>query len=166
MKKHVLIISPDIQGCGRIKEHLENEDGIKLLSTLRELKPMPIFVLSDNGDTAHKVEVFTRGADDFLLSPYDIEECVIRAYSLLRRYTDLNSKHEPNYTIIKKQDLMINQEHQKVYLHGVEIEMTRKEFDVLLLLASHPERVCTYEQIYHAEDDKTAAQSVTAHRYQ
>lgn len=124
MKKHVLIISPDIQGCERIKEQLENEkteveytqtvvdgtyrllkssyqlvivnisqlqeDGIKLLSTLRELKPMPIFVLSDNGDTAHKVEVFTRGADGFLLSPYDIEECVIRAYSLLRRYTDLN----------------------------------------------------------------------------
>lgn len=182
MKKQVLIISSDIQGCERIKERLENEktevqytptvvdgtyrllknsyqlvivnisqskeDGVKLLSTLRELKPMPILVLSDSGDTSHKVEVFTHGADDFLLKPYDIEECVIRAYSLLRRYTELDPRHEPNYTIIKNQDLMIDPEHRNISLSGVEIELTRKEFDMLLLLASHPERVFTYEQIY------------------
>ncbi len=182
MKKQVLIISQDIQGCERIKENLENEktevqhtqtvvdgtyrllknsyqlvivnisqsqeDGIKLLSTLRELKPMPILVLSDNSDTMHMVDVFTHGADDFLLKPYDIAECAIRAYSLLRRYTELNPMREPNYTVIKNQDLLINSEHRQVFLGGEEIELTRKEFDMLLLLASHPERVFTYEQIY------------------
>lgn len=182
MKKHVLIISSDVQACERVKEHLENEktevqytqtvvdgtyrllknsyqlvivnisqsqeDGMKLLSTLRTLRPMPLFVLSDNGDTAHKVEAFTHGADDFLLKPYAIEECVIRSYSLLRRYTELNPAYEPSYTIIKNRDLVIDPEHRQVFLGDGEIELTRKEFDMLLLLASHPERVFTYEQIY------------------
>ena len=124
------------------------EDGMKLLSTLRTLRPMPLFVLSDNGDTSHKVEAFTHGADDVLTKPYAIEECVIRAYSLLRRYTELNPAHEPNYTIIKNRDLVIDPEHRQVFLSGEAIELTRKEFDMLLLLASHPERVFTYEQIY------------------
>lgn len=73
---------------------------------------------------------------------------MLRSQALIRRYTELNPNSKRSYTIVEHDDLSINEEYRKVFLRGQEVDLTGKEFGILVLLVSNPGRVFTYEQIY------------------
>lgn len=83
-------------------------DGMELLKTLRDLKPMPILILSTSSALADKLEAFKVGADDYLTKPFETEECLARVYALLRRFCDLNHLKTRVYSIVAHDDLIIN----------------------------------------------------------
>lgn len=133
-----------------LETRLAEIDGVELLSTIRNLHAMPILVLSSDGTLKTKATAYHNGADDFLKKPFETEECLLKAQALMRRYTDLNGCSKRSYTIVSYENLTVNLEHRKAYLSGRELELTGKEFGILYLLTSNPNRVFTYEQIYES----------------
>lgn len=127
---------------------LSEMDGAELIHTIRKRSTMPVLVLSYDGSIHHMKRAFASGADDFLVKPFVTEECLLRSHALIRRYIELNPNSKRSYTIVEFDDLAINEEFRKVFLHGEEVELTGKEFGILMLLVSNPGRVFTYEQIY------------------
>jgi len=126
-------------------------DGIEYLPYLklmRDMKPMPILVLSSKYTAFEKLEAIQLGADEYLPYPSTVEEAVASGRALIRRYTVLNHQAELPLTIITYHDVFICIEYRKLFLKGTEIKLTRKEFDLLHLLFSSIGRVYTHEQIY------------------
>lgn len=126
-------------------------DGIEYLPHLklmRDMKPMPILVLSSKYNASEKLEAIQLGADEYLACPSTVEEIVASGRALIRRYTVLNHQVEQPVTVITYHEIFICVEYRKLFLKSKEIELTRKEFDLLYLLFSNIGRVYTHEQIY------------------
>ena len=135
--------------------HMSAEDDHRLLKSMRDARAMPIFVLSSQTDHEHRIHALNAGADAYMGKPYTMEECLAQAHSLMR----LSEKSQPEghlcYTLVCGNDLLIDPIKRQVVLKGKEIAFTKKEFDILLCLASHPGRVFTKEQLYdYVWDDK------------
>lgn len=135
---------------------LSEQDGLQLLRFMRQTKDMPILVLSSQGDYESKQRAYDMGADDFMAKPLEPRECLLRAQALLRRYnaTAKPPPGERRYTIVNFENMRIDPLTRYVCYDGREIEFTRREFDLLYLLATHAGQVLTHEQIrYHVWGD-------------
>lgn len=129
----------------------EEERGlfINQLRLLRDITITPIIVFTRNAYTPElKIKVLEEGADDFQICPPTIEEAIASVKSMIRRYTELNSKTEKKVTLVYSRNIVISVEHRRVFLYGKEVELLTKEFDVLCLLMRNPRRVFTYKQIF------------------
>lgn len=125
-----------------------NTEYLLYLKLMRDMKPMPILVLSSKYNASEKLEAIQLGADEYLPYPSTIEEAVASGRALIRRYTVLNHQTEKTLTIITYHEIFLCVEYRKLFLKGNEIELPRKEFDLLYLLLSNIGRVYTHEQIY------------------
>ena len=126
------------------------------LKLMRDMKPIPILVISSKYNASEKLEAIQLGADEYIAYPSTDEEVVASGKALIRRYTVLNHQAEKPLTIITYHDIFMCVEYRKSFLKGKEIELTRKEFDLLHLLLSSIGRVYTHEQIYrHVWVDET-----------
>lgn len=123
-------------------------DGIELVKALRELRPMPILILSTSAALTDKLEAFQTGADDYLTKLFETEECLARVYALLRRFQELNPLKTWPYSIVAHGGLVIKRDTRQALLRGRPLELTYLEYELLGLFMSHPERVFTFEQLY------------------
>lgn len=124
-------------------------DGFKLLQTIRQLQNMPILLLSASGDLNEKIEALYSGADAYLAKPLEPEELFAHIHALVRRYTaDLKNQNTRSYLFMPYHNLAIFVDKRQVLLDGKALDLTRREFDTLVLFAKHPEQVFTFEQIY------------------
>lgn len=121
---------------------------LPFLKLMRDMKPMPILVLSTKYNASEKLEAIQFGADEYLASPPTVEEGIASGLALIRRYTVLNYQTEKPLTIITYHDIFICIEYRKLFLKSQEIKLTRREFDLLYLLLSSAGRVYTHEHIY------------------
>lgn len=155
-----------VEGIERLMRHgfqlvildisLSETDGLDLLRFMRQMKDMPILVLSSQGGIEHKERAFRLGADDFMEKPLELRECLLRAQALLRRYNAAASAltGQRCYTIVNFENMVIDPHTRRARYNGRELELTRREFDLLYLLASHVGRVLTHEQLrYHVWGD-------------
>ena len=154
-----------VEGIERLMRHgfqlvildisLSETDGLDLLRFMRQMKDMPILVLSSQGGIEHKERAFRLGADDFMEKPLELRECLLRAQALLRRYNAAAAlTGQRCYTIVNFENMVIDPHTRRVRYNGRELELTRREFDLLYLLASHVGRVLTHEQLrYHVWGD-------------
>lgn len=127
---------------------LREADGLALIRTLRSIKTVPILVLSSRTDSEAKAEAYRMGANHYLQKPYDLEECLVQAHSLMQFYLELGDVDKPCYTLVFGTELLINPLHRQVRLDGKIVPLTRKEFDLLLYMASHPKQVFSRKQLY------------------
>ena len=127
---------------------LRETDGLALIGTLRSIKTVPILVLSSRTDPEAKAEAYQMGANHYLQKPYDLEECLTRARSLMAYYLELGGVDQPCYTLVFGTELLINPLRRQVLLEGKVVPLTRKEFDLLYYMASHPRQVFTRRQLY------------------
>lgn len=128
---------------------LSETDGFQLLRFMRQMKNMPILVLSSQGGIEHRTRAYEMGADDFMEKPLELQECLLRAQALLRRY---NAAAPPLpgqrcYTIVTFENLIIDPLTRRVIYNGRELDLTRREFDLLYVLSSQAGRVLTHEQL-------------------
>ncbi|KKS78883.1 MAG: OmpR family response regulator [Candidatus Beckwithbacteria bacterium GW2011_GWA2_43_10] len=121
---------------------LPGMDGITIAKELRSEKvTTPILMLTARDSTAHKVEGFKSGADDYLLKPFEFEELLARIQALLRRpSTDLQMKIEVGSLII---DLTAKQ----VVRAGQEISLSAKEYALLEYLMRSKGQIVTKQQL-------------------
>lgn len=105
----------------------------------------PIIFLSAKGDIVDKSSGFKAGGDDYLVKPFNSEELVLRIEALMRRGQGFAQHAIPD--IVRVEDLELDVKRHKVIVGGNQVDLTGKEFHILLLLATHPGEVLTKSQI-------------------
>jgi DNA-binding response OmpR family regulator len=128
---------------------LPGKDGISIAQKLRAYEIFtPILMLTAKSEEIDKVLGLESGADDYLTKPFGIREFIARVKALFRRHEhhiQASKSNSPMY--IKLGDLEIDIEKRKVVSKGERIDLTPKEFDLLVLLASHPGRSYSRDQL-------------------
>lgn len=127
---------------------LAEADGRELLKVMRRAKTIPILVLSSKAGTENRISAYQAGAHAYLEKPYELEECLAQAESLMALYVGLKPQRERCYTLVFGMDLVIDPDRRKVMLKGKPLNLTRKEFELLFCLASHAGQVLSREQLY------------------
>ncbi len=124
-------------------------EGLELCRNLRT-KPnyTPILMLTAKSSELDRVLGLEVGADDYLTKPFSIRELLARVKALFRRVEALGAQASPGaQNTIRANDLAIDIEKHKVTLRGQSVDLTAKEFDLLLQFAQHPGRVYTRSQL-------------------
>ena len=139
---------------------LPGKTGEEVLTELRKREHMPVIVLSAKMEKESKLALLTKGADDYMTKPFDIDELLARVAAQLRRftvYTDSESAKTLHYL-----DIFMNLETHEVTAGGSSIQLTQREFEILELFLRHPHKVYSrmniYENIWNEEflgDEKT-----------
>jgi len=127
---------------------MPNLDGYEATQLIRESHHLPIIFLSAKATDLDKITGLVRGADDYVTKPFNSMELVARVNAQLRRARQFNLSASSNTTILETGGLVINPEQRTVFLYNNPIELTPKEFDILYLLASHPKKVFSTENIF------------------
>ncbi|KZN94576.1 DNA-binding response regulator [Aeribacillus pallidus] len=121
-------------------------DGWEVCKKIREMSQVPILMLTARGDVKDKVQGFDVGADDYLVKPFEPEELVARVKALIRR-SAASSNPIQTEGIIKIADLKIDQNERQVFVNDRPLELTPKEFDILLLLVLNPKTIFTRDML-------------------
>jgi DNA-binding response OmpR family regulator len=119
-------------------------DGLAVCRELRRKHLMPILMLTARGEVADRVTGLQVGADDYLGKPFSIVELSARVASLLRRVA-LDSATADSSQPVTFGSLVIDPVGHRATLAGVEIELSRREMDLLELLLHHPGRTFSRE---------------------
>lgn len=126
---------------------LPDMDGVEVCRQLRTRSGAAIIVVTARGEEPDRVLALDRGADDYMVKPFGRAELLARIRAVLRRM------RAPEGERLRYGDLEVDIRTCKVTLAGEEIEVTRKEFDILACLMADPGRVMSREQILdHAWD--------------
>ena len=129
---------------------MPNIDGLEMCRRIRETNNVPIIMVSAKTQELDKIVGLTTGADDYVTKPFNPLELMARVKSQLRRYRDLNpakNKKEES-PVIQVKNLTINKETHQVFVDGESVKLTPIEFDILYLLATHPGRVFSTDEIF------------------
>jgi len=122
-------------------------DGFEVCREIRKKEThTPILMLTSKSEEMDKVLGLEFGADDYLTKPFSIREFIARVKAIFRR-TDVLKSDVKDKKVISFDDLTIHGESRKITLKGNRIELTPKEFDLLFLMASHPGRSYSREQL-------------------
>lgn len=119
-------------------------DGLTVCRELRRKHLMPILMLTARGDVADRVTGLQVGADDYLGKPFSIVELAARVSSLLRRVA-LDSASADSSQPMTFGPLVLDPVGHRATLAGVEIDLSRREMDLLELLLQHPGRTFSRE---------------------
>jgi DNA-binding response OmpR family regulator len=122
---------------------LPDMDGKAVISAIREWSRVPILILSVRDAETEKIAALDLGADDFVTKPFATGELLARLRALLRNRLDRAA--EP--VEIKVGGLLVNLAKRGLAVDGVEVKLTRKEFDVIALLARHAGRLVGHKQL-------------------
>ncbi|HHW7213997.1 response regulator transcription factor [Staphylococcus aureus] len=120
-------------------------DGWEVCQKIRETKNTPILMLTARTETKDRVKGLTMGADDYLVKPFDSDELIARVFALLRRSSITQITPVPK--VITHLDLMIDPEGRQVLVQEQPVDLTPKEFELLLFLAEQPRRAFERETL-------------------
>lgn len=116
-------------------------DGWSVCREIRRETDVPVIILSARGEELDRLLGFELGTDDYLVKPFSPRELVARVKALLRRAVPQGEKN------LSFTGLMIDTAARKVFVDEQAVTLTPKEYELLLLLAGHPGRVFTREDI-------------------
>lgn len=126
---------------------LPGKDGYEIIKEIRKNFEIPIIVVSARTEDIDKIRGLDFGADDYLTKPFSPAELTARVKSHINRYQRLKGNNTAS-EIINRGGLEINTSSHRVFVNGKEIQMTSKEYAVLVFLASNPNIVFTKEHIF------------------
>mgnify|MGYP003297627208 CR=1 FL=1 len=125
---------------------LPKMDGFEVCQQVREFSDVPIIMLTAKGDDMDKILGLDYGADDYITKPFNILEVKARIKAIMRRGRKKDEKEKPG-NVLEKHDMKIDRDNRRVFIEGAEVNLTTKEFDVLELLATNPDKVYSREQL-------------------
>ena len=152
----ILAVAREVPGLVILDLGLPDADGLSVLREIRGWSEVPVLVLSVRADEAGKVAALDAGAQDYVVKPFGVNELLARIRSLLRDRVGATTP-----AVIETADLRIDSANHTVSKAGLPLHLTRREFDLLWLLASHAGRLVTQGMILkslwgpaHAEDSQ------------
>ena len=122
--------------------------GLEVMRRLRESDPsrLPIILLTAKGDESDRIVGLRLGADDYVVKPFSPAELVARVDAVLRR-VDTPAEQE---SVIELEGLTLDPNARRVIVGGAEVQLTVREFDLLLYLVRHPGHVFSRNQLMDA----------------
>lgn len=145
---------------------MPKKSGLEVVKEVRQESQLPILMLSAKTADVDKIRGLANGADDYVVKPFNPLEVVARVKSLLRRSSYVSpdeaesGKLEIGPLIIRKD------QHEVETVDGVQIQLTALEFGILHLLASHPNRVFSADEIFERvwkQESLVPAKTVMVH---
>jgi two-component system KDP operon response regulator KdpE len=127
--------------------NMPGPNGLQVLEVVRHGAEMPVLMLSGRARERDKVEALDLGADDYLIKPFGVAELLARVKALLRRVTPGARAVVPPYSY---HGLDVDFDARRARLDGVEISLTRREFEVLAYLARNAGKVLLHRQVLQA----------------
>ncbi len=123
-------------------------DGLEVMRRMREQGSDPIatILLTAKGEESDRVVGLRLGADDYVVKPFSPAELVARVDAVLRRVDTTPDRAQPLHC----SDLTIDPTSRRVHVRGEEVQLTQREFDVLLFLARHPGQVFSRNHLMDA----------------
>jgi two-component system, OmpR family, KDP operon response regulator KdpE len=121
-------------------------DGVQLCRRVRAVSQVPILVLSVRDQERQKIEALDAGADDYITKPFSMNELLARVRANLRR----TPKEQEPAGLVEVGDFRIDLATRSVLVAGRELKLTPKEFDLLLYLSQHPNRVIPHRTLLAA----------------
>lgn len=128
---------------------LPNMDGFEVCRSIREVKDIPILLVSAKKEDIDKIRGLGLGADDYITKPFSPSELVARVKAHLARYERLVGSNIHKNEVIEIRGLKIDKTARRVYVNGEEKAFTTKEFDLLTFLAENPNHVFTKEELFN-----------------
>jgi DNA-binding response OmpR family regulator len=122
-------------------------DGISATYRIREIRNIPIIMLSAKSENTDKILGLQVGADDYVTKPFNPMELVARVKSQLRRYVSLGT-FEGVKKNIDLNGLILDQDAKEVTVHGEKVKLTPIEYKIVELLMIHAGRVFSINEIY------------------
>ncbi len=121
--------------------------GLEVCQIIREFSDVPIIMLTAKGDDMDKIIGLEYGADDYITKPFNILEVKARIKARLRRNVRNDESRESRANVIEKKGLKIETDSRRVYINGNEVSLTAKEFELVLLLVSNPNKVYSRDEL-------------------
>jgi DNA-binding response OmpR family regulator len=125
---------------------LPHLNGWDVLRKVRETSDMPVLMLTAKGESEDKIQGFGLGADDYIVKPFDPNELVVRIQSLLRRaYMQARQLTQPS--VLHYGNLKVDTTAHTVNIDNEHIELTPREYKLLLTFIQHPNQVLDRQQL-------------------
>jgi DNA-binding response OmpR family regulator len=122
---------------------LPDIDGVTLCRQIRAVSDVAIIVVSARGEVDDRIQGLRAGADDYLVKPYDVEELLARVEAVRRR----RGEHAAEPVVIRVGDVTVDVSRHEVLVDGKAVALSRKEFQVLALVAGARGAVCSREHV-------------------
>ncbi|MFH9427894.1 response regulator transcription factor [Streptomyces sp. NPDC017615] len=128
---------------------LPDLDGLELLRRLRTVCGAPLIVVTARCEERDIVQALRAGADDYVVKPFRMNELMARIDTVRRRTGAVAAppRADPDRGPVRAGDVEVDLAGRTVTVAGVEVRLTRREFDVLAMLAARPEEVHSREEI-------------------
>lgn len=120
--------------------------GFEVCQQIREFSDVPIVMLTAKGEDMDKILGLEYGADDYITKPFNILEVKARLKAIMRR-SSFGKTKEPQSNVVEDGSLRLDRDNRRLYIDGKEINLTSKEFEVLELLVTHPDKVYGREEL-------------------
>lgn len=127
---------------------LPGKDGFEICKDIRKEKNIPIIMVSAKRDDIDKIRGLGLGADDYITKPFSPSELVARVKAHLARYDRLVASTVPQNDVLEIRGLKIDKTARRVFVNNEEKVFTTKEFDLLLFLASNPNKVFSKGELF------------------
>ncbi len=124
---------------------LPDMDGLEVCLNIRSFSEIPIIIISAKGEDMDKIMGLEYGADDYVTKPFNILEVKARIKAVLKRCA--KPEKEESAKVLECGDIKLELDGRRLYVCGQEVNLTAKEFDMLELMASSPDKVFNRETL-------------------
>ena len=122
-------------------------DGFQVLQQIREFSSVPVIMLTAKGDDMDKILGLEYGADDYITKPFNILEVKARIKAIMRRLKGTPEQKEVSGKTITVGSMKLDLDGRRVFISDSEVNLTAKEFDLLELLVTNPNKVYSRESL-------------------
>ncbi len=120
-------------------------NGLEVVRRLRQVKQTPVIIMTARDSVMDRVAGLDQGADDYVVKPFEIEEILARLRALFRRLQMEEQSRVVKQTRVEYRDLVVEVENRVVRRAGEVIDLTKKEYELLLLLMENIDIVLSRE---------------------
>lgn len=121
--------------------------GDELFPKMKAMKDVPVIIVSAKDEMDTKVQMLTSGAEDYITKPFELPELIARVAVQIRRSSN-SKEEETDGSRLTYKELVLDEPSFTVLVNDNEVQLTKREFQILALLVAHPKRVFTKQDIY------------------
>lgn len=126
---------------------MPKKDGLQACQEIRSFSTVPIIMLTARSENADLLMGFESGADDYVTKPFNILELKARVRALLRRSAIAAPTAAASDSVLKKGHISLDEQRRSAYKDGQPVELTMKEFDLILFFMKNPGKVYSREAL-------------------
>ncbi|MCR5214144.1 MAG: response regulator transcription factor [Eubacterium sp.] len=129
------------------------KSGDQVLKKVRETKDVPVIIISAKDMIQTKIDVMRMGADDYITKPFDLDEVLVRIEAVLRRSvrsTSVVLNDESKTQKLQYKNITLDMHGARVYVKDKELILTTKEYEILKLLMTYPDKLFSKSNLYES----------------